>query len=86
MIVIEEKTRIAKSPVLAVTVRPSSAITEKMPGANSPNGDTRRISTRIRMMDLSAQVLQGLFDPGTAYVDHAITEVFLAGRWIKVDS
>lgn len=44
------------------------------------------IPTRIRMMDLSAQVLNGLFDPGTAYVDHSITEVFLDQRWIKVDS
>jgi transglutaminase-like putative cysteine protease len=46
----------------------------------------RGIPTRMRMMDLSAQVLQGLFDPGTPYVDHAVTEVFLEGRWIAVDS
>jgi Transglutaminase-like superfamily len=44
------------------------------------------IPARIRMMDLSKQVLDGLFDPGTAYVDHAIAEVYLKGRWIKVDS
>jgi hypothetical protein len=44
------------------------------------------IPARIRMMDLSAQVLNGLLNPGTAYVDHAIAEVFLEGRWIKVDS
>jgi Transglutaminase-like superfamily len=44
------------------------------------------IPTRMRMMDLSAQVLQGLFDPGTSYVDHAITEVFLSDRWVQVDS
>ncbi len=44
------------------------------------------IPTRIRMMDLSAQVLNGLFDPGTSYVDHAITEVFLVRRWTKLDS
>lgn len=44
------------------------------------------IPSRIRMMDLSAQVLNGLFDPGTTYVDHALTEVFLDGRWVKVDS
>lgn len=44
------------------------------------------IPARIRMMDLSAQVLRGLLDPGTAYVDHAIAEVFLEGCWIKVDS
>lgn len=46
----------------------------------------KAIPTRMRMMDLSAQVLQGLLDPGTAYVDHALTEVFLDERWIKVDS
>lgn len=46
----------------------------------------RKIPTRMRMMDLSAQVLQGLFNPGSPYVDHAISEVFLEGRWIKVDS
>ncbi len=44
------------------------------------------VPTRIRMVDLSAQVLQGLLDPGTPYVDHALTEVFLDGRWIKIDS
>lgn len=46
----------------------------------------RGIPTRIRVMDLSAQVLSGLFNPGTPYVDHAITEVFLGNRWVKVDS
>ncbi len=46
----------------------------------------RGIPTRMRMMDLSAQVLQGLFDPGTPYVDHAVTEVFLGGAWVRVDS
>jgi hypothetical protein len=46
----------------------------------------RGVPTRIRMMDLSSRVLDGLFDPGTPYVDHAITEVFLDQRWVKVDS
>ena len=46
----------------------------------------RAIPTRMRMVDLSAQVLYGLFDPGTPYVDHSLTEVFLDGRWLKVDS
>jgi hypothetical protein len=40
----------------------------------------------MRMMALSVQLLNGLFDPGTPYVDHALTEIFLQGRWIKVDS
>jgi transglutaminase-like putative cysteine protease len=46
----------------------------------------RAIPSRIRVMDLSAQVLNGLIDPGTLYVDHALTEVFLDERWIRVDS
>jgi transglutaminase-like putative cysteine protease len=46
----------------------------------------RGIPTRLRMVDLSSLVLQGLLDPGTPYVDHGLTEVFLDGRWIKVDS
>ncbi len=44
------------------------------------------IPTRTRMFDLSAAVLAGLFDPGTASVDHAVTEVWLHGRWIGIDS
>jgi transglutaminase-like putative cysteine protease len=44
------------------------------------------IPTRMRVMDLSAQVLDALFSPGTPYVDHALTEVFLEGKWIRVDS
>lgn len=44
------------------------------------------IPTRTRMVDLSAQVLRGLFDPGTDTVDHALTEVWLNGRWVGVDS
>jgi transglutaminase-like putative cysteine protease len=46
----------------------------------------RAIATRLRVVELSAEVLQGLFDPGTPYVDHAFTEVFLGGGWIQVDS
>ncbi len=44
------------------------------------------IPTRTRMFDLSAAVLAGLFDPGTASVDHAVTEVWLHGRWVGIDS
>jgi transglutaminase-like putative cysteine protease len=46
----------------------------------------RGIATRTRMFDLSAAVLSGLFDTGTARVDHAVTEVWLKGRWWGVDS
>ena len=44
------------------------------------------VPTRTHMFDLSAEVLRGLFDPRTAFVDHAVTEVWLDGRWIGVDS
>lgn len=44
------------------------------------------IPTRTHMFDLSAEVLRGLFDPRTAYVDHAVTELWLDGRWVGVDS
>jgi transglutaminase-like putative cysteine protease len=46
----------------------------------------RGIATRTRMFDLSSAVLSGLFDTGTARVDHAVTEVWLKGRWWGVDS
>jgi Transglutaminase-like superfamily len=44
------------------------------------------IPTRLRMLDLPAQVLNGLFDPGTGYVDHGITEVWLGDAWHALDS
>ncbi len=44
------------------------------------------IPTRLRMRDLPAQVLTGLFDPGTGYVDHGITEVWLSNAWHALDS
>lgn len=44
------------------------------------------IASPIRVFDLSAQVLKGLFDPGSTSVDHTITEVWLGGRWVCVDS
>jgi Transglutaminase-like superfamily len=46
----------------------------------------RGIPARLRVVDLSARVLDGLFDPGTPYVDHAITEVWLNDRWLAIDS
>ncbi len=44
------------------------------------------LATRVRMVDLSASVLRGLFSPGTDTVDHAITEVFIDEAWYPVDS
>ncbi len=44
------------------------------------------IPARQVFVDISARILGGLIDPGTAYVDHSYTEVRLDGRWIKLDS
>jgi len=38
------------------------------------------IPARHRFFSLSAQVLVGIIDPGTAYVDHAVVEVYLDER------
>ncbi len=48
--------------------------------------DATHIPFRIRFIALSADVLRGLFSPGTSYVDHAIVEVGLDGNWIQTDS
>ena len=45
-----------------------------------------KIPARHRFFSLSAKILDGIIDPGTSYVDHAIVEVFLGGKWIPVDS
>lgn len=44
------------------------------------------IPARVRFVDLDAGLLRGIVRPGTPYVDHAFTEVYLDGRWIRTDS
>lgn len=44
------------------------------------------IPARHRFFSLSAQVLNGIVNPGTDYVDHAVIEVYLSERWVSVDS
>jgi transglutaminase-like putative cysteine protease len=44
------------------------------------------IPAKQRFVNISAKILEGILDPGTAYVDHSYTEVFLQGTWLKVDS
>jgi transglutaminase-like putative cysteine protease len=44
------------------------------------------IPSRLRMMEISSDVLQGLVSPGTASVDHGVSEVWIDARWITVDS
>lgn len=46
----------------------------------------RGIPARPRFVSLDARILHGLIDPGTPYVDHSVTEVWLDGRWIATDS
>ncbi|HEX4871439.1 MAG TPA: transglutaminase-like domain-containing protein [Nevskiaceae bacterium] len=44
------------------------------------------IPARPRFVDIRAEILEGLIEPGSAYVDHSYAEVWLDGRWIAVDS
>ncbi|MEO1580704.1 MAG: transglutaminase-like domain-containing protein [Pseudomonadota bacterium] len=44
------------------------------------------IPARQRFFGLSSQVLNGLINPGSDYVDHAVVEVWLEERWIRTDS
>ncbi|MBI1238148.1 MAG: hypothetical protein GC199_02275 [Alphaproteobacteria bacterium] len=44
------------------------------------------IPARQHFADIDVALLAGLVDPRTPYVDHSYTEVYLDGRWLKVDS
>jgi Transglutaminase-like superfamily len=44
------------------------------------------IPAKQRFVNINAKILEGILNPGTAYVDHSYTEVFLRGTWLKVDS
>lgn len=44
------------------------------------------IPARQRFVGLSAAVLDGVLDPGTRFVDHALVEVWLHQRWVRIDS
>ena len=44
------------------------------------------IPSRIVFVDINKEVLSGIVDPRTDYVDHSYSEVYLNGKWIKVDS
>lgn len=45
-----------------------------------------RIPARQRFFGLSSEVLAGVIDPGSQFVDHAIVEVWLDDRWVRTDS
>lgn len=44
------------------------------------------IPARVRVVDLGSKVLDGVLSTGGDYVDHSYTEVFLEGRWLRLDS
>jgi Transglutaminase-like superfamily len=44
------------------------------------------IPAKQYFVNINAKILEGILNPGTAYVDHSYTEVFLRGTWLKVDS
>ena len=44
------------------------------------------IPARQRFVDISVEILHGLVNPGTPFLDHSYAEVFVHDRWIRVDS
>jgi transglutaminase-like putative cysteine protease len=44
------------------------------------------IPAKQRFVNINAKILEGILNPGTEYVDHSYTEVYLRGSWFKVDS
>lgn len=44
------------------------------------------IPARQHFVEISPEILRGIVDPGTEWMDHSYTEVWLDGRWIAVDS
>jgi Transglutaminase-like superfamily len=44
------------------------------------------VPARQVFVDINAAILAGFIDPGMAYVDHSYAEVYLDGKWIRVDS
>jgi hypothetical protein len=44
------------------------------------------IPAHLHVAGITVGVLYGLIDPRAPYVDHSWTELWLGGRWIKLDS
>ncbi len=44
------------------------------------------IPARQRFVNINTRIVRDFISPGTSYVDHSYTEVFLDERWIAVDS
>ncbi|MEM7059555.1 MAG: transglutaminase family protein [Pseudomonadota bacterium] len=47
---------------------------------------TAGIPARQVFVDIDAEVLDGLIQPGTPYLDHSYVEVFLEGAWRRTDA
>ena len=44
------------------------------------------IPSRLHFVDIDKNILHGIVDPRTPFVDHSYTEVYLDGKWIRCDS
>ena len=44
------------------------------------------IPVRQHYVKINTEIMASFKSPGTDYVDHSYTEVYLSGRWIKLDS
>ena len=44
------------------------------------------IPSRIQTVSMSQEILSGLLNTGSQFVDHSYSEVYIEGRWIKTDS
>ncbi len=44
------------------------------------------VPARAHFVDISAEVLSGVLNPGAPYVDHSWTEAFIDGRWRATDA
>lgn len=44
------------------------------------------IPARVHFAGIDSHILDGMIDPRDRYIDHAYAEVFLDGKWLKVDS
>ncbi len=44
------------------------------------------IPARQHFVEINADILDGFIDPGTTFVDHSFLEIYLEGKWLKVDS
>ncbi len=44
------------------------------------------IPAKQHFVNINSAILEGILNPGTPYVDHSYTEVFLRGKWLKLDS